>query len=105
MHPVVIINMPFHGLMSMELKSEITGKKQTRSWLSDQNIFTNSQAYYMIQVSLSALMGFSSSSNRLKINIPLVCKHSSGQALDDARPRQHEQHLQWTPCRAFPCHL
>jgi len=65
MHPVVIINMLLHGLMSMELKSEITGKKQTR-WLSDQNIFTNSQAYYMIQVSLSALMGFSSSSNRLK---------------------------------------
>jgi hypothetical protein len=64
MHPAVIINMLLHGIMSIEPKSELTeGKKKQARWLSDQNIFTNTQAYYIIQVSLSSLLGFSSSSS------------------------------------------
>jgi len=95
--------MLLHGLMFH--RTEIRKLLQNRQrWLSDQNIFTNTQAYYMIQLSFSVVPGIFIVVKQYTNN-PLVCKHSSGQALDDARPRQHERRLQWTPFRAFPGRL
>lgn len=97
LHPVVIINMLLLHRVNAH-KTEITGKQTRR--LCGHNIFTSTQAYYIIQISLSALENFSSSLS----NNHLVWKHSSARPLVGAHAPQHEPHLQWTPCQSSLFH-